>query len=83
MGAFPAIKPKGASELTAESEYFGGQRANEVWVESAENCPAQYLPPNQTVRSLHFEAYRRILEDEADIEQTLSDINQQMLTSMQ
>jgi ABC-type glycerol-3-phosphate transport system substrate-binding protein len=83
MGAFPAIKPEGASELTAESEYFGGQQANEVWVASAENCPPQYLPPNQTVRSLHFEAYRRILEDEADIEQTLSDINDQMLTSVQ
>ena len=61
-----------------EVEYFGGQTIFDMLGPTLEISPPQQSPPNPEVRSMFFEVNRLIMAEDADIEQTLSDFDEQM-----
>jgi lactose/L-arabinose transport system substrate-binding protein len=83
LGGFPAHFIEGAEQITAEKEFFDNQQSNKVYIDAARACPPQYVVPNSRVQELSGEATRLILQEDEPVEQTLDDINQQMVSTIQ
>jgi lactose/L-arabinose transport system substrate-binding protein len=82
LGVFPAHYIEGAEQATATDPYFGGQNRNEVFIQSAQDCPPQYPHPNPRALELGRESYRLILQEGEDVAETLTSINEQMLEAI-
>jgi ABC-type glycerol-3-phosphate transport system substrate-binding protein len=61
-----------------EVEFFGGQTIFDMLGPTLEISPAQQSPPNPEIRSMFFEVNRLIMAEDGDIEETLSDFDEQM-----
>jgi lactose/L-arabinose transport system substrate-binding protein len=78
MGVFPAHYIEGAEQATATDPYFGGQKRNMVFIESANNCPPVYQRPNPRAQELAREANRLILQEGKDVETVLTNTHKKM-----
>jgi len=82
LGGFPAHYIEGAEQITVQRDFFDNQQSNSVYVDAAQECPPQYVVPNGRVLELSNEATRLILQEDESIADTLDDINQQMVNTI-
>lgn len=78
-GVFPAIDIDSAEAWEREDEYFGGQQVNQAMAEAARSAGPSRYAPNPQVEEQMMSAIREILENDADIEDTLSSYHDSMV----
>jgi ABC-type glycerol-3-phosphate transport system substrate-binding protein len=80
-GAFPGVSRPNLDIFDLEDEYFAGQQIHQLYHDSAENAPRVYNRPNQDVVNIKREAFRRILVEDADIDETLDQAHEDMVAT--
>ena len=82
-GGFPATTAELESDefLSAESEYFGGQKINEVLVDAAQNVPSgwQYLPYQVYANSIYGDTVGQSYLNSGDLNEGLQAWQEQLV----
>lgn len=78
-GVFPAVDIESADAWEREDEFFGGQQVNNAMAEAARSGGPSRYAPNPQVEEQMMTAIRDIIENDADIEETLSSAHDSMV----
>ena len=76
---FPANIVEDPDVFDESVEYFGDQQIFEPIGNTLEASPPQDSSPNDEIYQMYQEAYRQIMQDDADIEETLSSTHESMM----
>ena len=81
-GNTPGVYNEGVDLDSVLDDFYDGQTIMEKAIEVADECNDQYNVPSPTVRDLEEEAARLIVQEGADIDETVSSTHEEMVSDL-